>query len=170
MAEYSFEDLVGAKPKKEEGFSFEELVGSKPATEASINLNTLVSNPPFASGSGDPEAPPLIARPEYVNRWPETSYLRTPESGYTAGLADGQEVIVSTDGKNQQLARWNAKSGNFEFDSTEVVQGYRPNPSAGTGMGSMPYYTPPQRVQRINSISPDSVVGYTNAADKIPPR
>lgn len=167
MAEYSFEDLVGAKPKKEEGFSFEELVGSKPATEASINLNTLVSNPPFASGSGDPEAPPLIARPEYVNRWPETSYLRTPESGYTAGLADGQEVIVSTDGKNQQLARWNAKSGNFEFDSTEVVQGYRPNPSAGTGMGSMPYYTPPQRVQRINSISPDSVVGYTNAADKI---
>ena len=130
-----------------------------------INLQGLVSNQPF--GSAGPEIPPLIARPEYKNQWPETSYLRTPESGYTAGLADGQEVVLSLDGKSQQLAKWNAKSGNFEFESTEVVQGFRPNPSAGTGMGSMPYYTPPQRVPRINSIAPDKVLGYTNAADKV---
>ena len=145
-----------------------------PAQSSGIDLNRLVKNSPF--GSPGPAIPPLIARPEppeplaYKNQWPETSYMRSPDVDFTIKLSDGQEVIISTDGKNQQIARWNANDGTFDTDYKEVQQVQSSfNPSVGVGMGSVPYMPPVRNetVNKVQKITPDKVLGYADATDKV---
>jgi hypothetical protein len=168
MSDNFWEDAPLVTPKAELQANFWDeapVIAQKPKT-SNVDLNNLVANQPF--GSVGPEIPPLLERQPYVNRWPETSYLRSPEQGYTGVLNDGQEVIISVDGKTNQLATWNGKTGKFEtpYSQTESI-GPAYNPSTGIGMGSMPYMPPVRTVNKVAEISPDAVLGYANAADKI---